>query len=94
MPRVSRNFKVHPLRKKIGEDRGSRSVFLKSYDCLADFVVSKLTTEENDCSNVEILDSVKTRLFNALGLINPRITVDEYVELRGLAWIVLVRKYC
>ncbi len=39
---------------------------LDSYDRLADFVISKFTAEENDCSNFELLVSMLTEFVNAV----------------------------
>ena len=87
---MGHNFIYDFLETAIGEARGYNSVLSDSYGRLADFVVSESTAEENYCSNFELLGSVQVSLFKEIGLLHPRITVDEYVELRGLAWIVLL----
>ena len=76
-PHVGRSFIDYPLRKIIGEARGCRSVLLDSQL----WPISRFCcfTEENYCSNVELLNSVQVSLFKVFGCVHPRIPVDECV---------------
>jgi len=63
--RAGYNVANHPLRKTTGQARGRRSILLDSYGRLADFVVSKkMTADENVCSNNVLLKSILTDLFH------------------------------
>jgi len=54
--RLGHNFIVHSLRKIAGQGRRCNLILLDSYGRVADFVISKLTAEENFCPNIELLE--------------------------------------
>ena len=56
---MARNFMGHFLEITIDEARVCRSVLSDSYGRLVDFVC-KLTADENDCLNVELLGPNET----------------------------------
>ena len=87
-PCAAYNFIDHRLRKISGQSRAYSSVMSNIYGRLADFVLTKLTADENDCSGFELFILILTNLFNAIDYANPLLPANECGEPSGLDWIV------